>query len=491
MGKSMGQMWRVRLEQTPAIGTLQDRIARMLLDAIRSQALAPGAHLPSSRLLAHELGVARNTASAAFERLVADGVLQSRSRSGYFVHPDIGDQLLDPNPLQQLSALPAPDWDRRLVARPGDQRNIVKPADWASYPYPFVYGQSDPSLLPLPEWRDCCERALRGPDARAVLSDQVDRDDPLLVEQIRTRLLPRRGVWARDSEILVTVGAQQALYLVAQLLLAPRMPVGVEDPGYPDARNIFALRQARLLPLAVDASGLVIDRQLARCRYLYVTPSHQCPTTVTLPLDRRRALLEMAASSDIGVIEDDYEPENVYDGKATPALKSLDTSGRVIYVGSLSKTFAPGVRLGFVAAAPELIAQLRALRRLMLRHPASMTQRALALFVAEGHHDALLRRTQQAFRQRARVLLESLAHELRDWSPMPVKGGSACWVRLPEGCDDAAIAERAMRDGVLVEAGSVFFADPARAQPALRMGFSSIGADRIEAGVRALRAALA
>ncbi|MEZ5590241.1 MAG: PLP-dependent aminotransferase family protein [Gammaproteobacteria bacterium] len=164
-----------------------------------------------------------------------------------------------------------------------------------------------------------------------------------MIEQLHTRLLPRRGVWAEPEEILVTVGAQHALYLLASLLLSGKT-IGMEEPGYPDARNIFELHAAQIVPLPVDAQGLQMGAALDACDYVYVTPSHQSPTTVTLSLERRQALLERARQRGFVIIEDDYESETNYAGQPIPALKSLDNEGRVIYVGSLSKTLAPGLR---------------------------------------------------------------------------------------------------------------------------------------------------
>lgn len=175
----------------------------------------------------------------------------------------------------------------------------------------------------------------------------MTRDDEALVQQIRTRVLPRRGVWASADELIVTVGAQHAFCMLADLLVREGTRVGIEDPGYPDARNIFEARNSQLMPLPVDGEGLVVDDRLRSFDYAYATPSHQCPTGVTMPLARHDALLRLADESDLVIIEDDFGSENRFDGEPIPALKSLDRSDRVIYVGSLSKSLAPGLRVGY------------------------------------------------------------------------------------------------------------------------------------------------
>ena len=167
-------------------------------------------------------------------------------------------------------------------------------------------------------------------EARGWAGDLIDGDDQLLIEQIQTRLLVRRGVFATPDEILLTVGAQHALFLLATLLVTAETTVGVEDPGYPDARNIFASRTRNLVPLPLDEHGLALSPALGRCDYVYVTPSHQCPTNVTMPLARREALLEWARTNDRIVIEDDYEIELGLEGRARPALASLDRGHRVV-----------------------------------------------------------------------------------------------------------------------------------------------------------------
>ena len=294
---------------------LRERVVQVILDGH----IPPGAALPSCRRLARQLGVARNTVVLAYQQLVDEGYLLSRERSGYFVNEDIlagrvpaGEAEARPDPV------PAPRWDPRLRIRPSGQRNIVKPADWQRFPFPFVYGQFDPDLFPVAEWRECTRQANSVVAIRGWASDSIDRDDPELIEQIHTRLLPRRGVWAAPEEILVTVGGQHALYLLATLLMDRETAVGIEDPGYPDARNLFSLACGEIRPLAVDDSGLVLSPDLEHCDYVYLTPSHQAPTTVTMPLARREALLARARERDQILIEDDYESELNYLGEPTP-----------------------------------------------------------------------------------------------------------------------------------------------------------------------------
>jgi GntR family transcriptional regulator/MocR family aminotransferase len=265
----------------------------------------------------------------------------------------------------------------------------------------------------------------------------------------------------------------------------------MEEPGYPDARNIFASRTSRLEPIPVDLDGLPVDERLDGVDYVYATPSHQCPTGVTMPLARREALLRMADEHDFIVMEDDFESENRFDGEPTPALKSLDRSGRVIYVGSLSKSLAPGLRIGYVVAAPGLIAELRALRRLMLRHPSAFIQRAFALFLSLGHYDAQLRRLAHAQSERCAIVLDAIARYAPQCGVVPVDGGGSCWVQLPPGVDANELARRAAERGVLIEPGDVFFVAQPPPHSCFRLGYQSIPARSIEAGIRELAGVVA
>lgn len=467
-------------------GGLQDQLRRMLVAAILDDRLAPGCRLPSCRKLAMSLGIARNTVVLAYQALVDEGYLESRERSGYYVNGEILGARAEPSAARPEVSPGDADWRPRLKLRPSAQENIVKPRDWRRQPYPFIYGQVDPDLFPLSAWRECSRQALAKLAVNDWIGDRFTDDDPLLVEQVRTRALPRRGLRAADDEILITLGAQHALYLLATLLMRDDTTVGLEEPGYVDARNIFRLAGARLKPLPVDGGGLVVDDRLDDCDYVYVTPSHQSPTTVTMPLDRRLALLERAAARRFIVIEDDYEPEANFLNKPTTALKSLDRQGRVIYVGSFSKALAPGLRLGYMVAPSPLIAELRLLRRLMLRHPPSNNQRTVALFLMGGHHDALVNRLHRAYRARWETMGEALARYLPDSSRVPTFGGTSYWVKGPDRLDAAALAVDALGHGVVIESGAVHFLSRNPPRNCFRLGFSSIPLERIEPGIELL-----
>lgn len=469
--------------------SLQAQIREMLTGAILDGRLPTGVALPSTRELSQQLGVARNTVALAYELLVDEGYLVTRNRSGHFVNPEIVAGRAAPPSASPASTLPQAAWAARIPHPVAQQRNIVKPRDWQRYPYPFLYGQIDPSMLPIPGWRECSLQALSGSEVRGWAGDLIDGDDALLIEQIQTRLLARRGVFASADEILVTVGAQQALFLLATLLVGPATTVGVEDPGYPDARNIMAARTPSVVALPLDASGLALSPGLDACDYVVLTPSHQCPTNTTMPLGRREALLAWAQARDRVLIEDDYELEIGLEGRAQPALKSLDRSGRVVYVGSLSKTLAPGIRMGYIVAHRDLIREARAMRRLMLRHPPANNQRSAALFLAMGYHDALLRRLRQACAERGALIVAALERHLPDVAVSTSPGASSCWLRFPDGADTRALAVAAERAGVLIEPGDVFFAGDRPPRQYARLGFASIATDRIAAGIAALAGA--
>ena len=469
--------------------TLQAQIRQAMVSAILDGQLAGNEPVPSSRKLARSLGVSRNTVVLAYRGLLEDGYLEARQRSGYFVSQRAVETVrARPQPASQPSGghEHAPDWPARFRVHPARQENISKPADWQNYPYRFIYGQVDESLFPLADWRDCAIQSLGRRWISSWTNDRCEEDDPLLVEQIRRRILPRRGIMAKDDEILVTMGAQNALYLLASLLIAAQTKVAMEEPGYSDVRNIFGLRTSHIASIPVDGGGLQLNRDVTGADIVFVTPSHQFPTTVTMPLERRLELLRLAAEHDFVVIEDDYEFETNYVNEPCPALKSLDDAGRVIYVGSFSKTLFPGLRLGFMTGPARLIREARALRRLMVRHAPNNNQRTAALFLSLGHHDTLIRRLQRAYRKRWELMGQALDKYLPGCTDMPGFGGTSLWIRGPDWLDSEQLERDALAQGIIIEPGRIYFGQRPRPKNFFRLGFSSISDDLIEPGIRLL-----
>ena len=470
---------------------LQEQLRENLLDAIIDGALSPTEALPSSRKLSTLLGVSRNTVVLVYEQLVNDGYLTPVDRRGYFINEKyLREQLgvrLKPSP-RKLFERPdeAPDWDRRLRHQPSQLRGIVKPRQWHDYGYPFIYGQVEFDQQTAARWRNCARIASLGAHMRHWIDDQINRDDPLLVEQIIQRLLPKRAIKARAEEILITVGTQNSLYLLAALLGGPGVRIGIENPGYVDARHIFGLGGSPLKPLRIDHQGLVVDAQLEGCDLVFCTPSHQSPTGVTMPVYRRMALLASARANDLLLIEDDYESEHNYLGSNHPALKSFDDSGRVIYVGSLTKSLLPGVRLGFIVADEELIHELRALRRYMYRHPPLNNQRILALFLSMGYHDEHIRRLRDSLARKWRILTRALDVHLPDFQAHGMAGGSSLWIKGPADFNAWDLHRQASKLGVLIEPGEIHFIGENPPRRFFRLGYGAIPEDRIEAGIAAL-----
>jgi GntR family transcriptional regulator / MocR family aminotransferase len=466
--------------------SLQSQIREALVSAILDKHLDQSDPIPSTRKMSKTLGVSRNTVVLAYQGLLDDGYLVARQRSGYFVADKALEDAVKPATPRSQPTHSALDWNARLTQRPSLQENPVKPLDWQTFTYPFIYGQVDHTLFPLAEWRECTRQALGKKWLGAWTNDTWVADDPLLVEQIRRRILPRRGIMAADDEILVTLGAQNALYLLTSLLIKRSTKVGMEEPGYPDARNMFRLASDHVKLLAVDDKGLTDSAALDECDVVFTTPSHQFPTTVTMPLERRMALLKRAQAKDFIIIEDDYEFETNYVNEPCPALKSLDDDGRVIYVGSLSKTMFPGLRLGFMVGPKELIAEARALRRLIVRHPPNNNQRAAALFLSLGHHDTLIRRLHKAYRTRWEVMGKALAEHMPLSARNPTFGGTAFWVKGPLRLDAEALQRTAMRQGIFIEPGRIAYGVAKPPLNTFRLAFSSIDEKRIADGVKLL-----
>ena len=463
--------------------SLQAQLREKVVNAILSRALQPGERLPSSRGMAKHLKIARNTVTLAYQALADDGYLTPMPRSGYVVNEDA-----PANPLGYMESnkehIEKIEWDHRIHRHSIGMNVIRKPLNWREYEYPFVYGQADFGLFSHSEWRDCARQALGAKDFGALAGDFGYNDDPVLVNYIASHSLPQRGIYKIPEHVLVTLGAQNALFLVAELMIREDTVVGIEDPSYPDIRNIVSNRTSNIEYFNVDEGGLILDEEkLARCDLIFVTPSHQCPTTVTMPVERRKKLLELSEKHDFIIIEDDYEFEMNFLAPPSPALKSMDEKARVVYIGSFSKSLFPGLRLGYLAGPDALINEARHLRHLMFRHPPGHSQRTAAYFMALGHYSSQMRKLKKTYTERHATMANSLEkHGVGNISTATF-GGTSFWIKGPENLNADQLEKQLLEKSVLIETGSPFFGQENPPLNYFRIAYSSIPNDKIDAGI--------
>ncbi|MCY4564198.1 MAG: PLP-dependent aminotransferase family protein [Gammaproteobacteria bacterium] len=474
--------------------TLQMQIRRQMAIGIVNRQYPLDEPLPSIRQLASELRVSLTTVALAYGALKSDGFVESRPRSGYFVNPDA---LADPGHALAADA-PADvapprqvDYGKFFRGRSFNRERVVKPADsLVRYRYPFVCGLVNPALFPAAHWRECVQDSVSAVGVGNCATDFSETDDQALVEQLTQRVLARRGIVAHPDEVLVTVGGQQALYLAVRLLLAPGEAIGVEDPGYPDVVNMAEIEGINVRRLPVDRGGLVLSQDVNKCKALYVTPSHQFPTTVTMPLERKLELLELTRKNGQFVIEDDYEADVSFNTPPPRALKSLDLWGNVIYVGSLSKSLLQGLRMGYLVADREFIREARALRHYMLRHPPVNNQRSVALFLQRGYFDRFVARLTRIYSKRCDVMHAALEEHFPGAAVKPEYGGSIIWLKLPDEVDAGILHQQVEPSGVYFETGGFTFRDESSNRNHIRLGYSVIDGSLIPEGIEKIARAV-
>ncbi len=471
---------------------LQLQLKEQLASAILSRAIQPGERLPSSRKLSQYLQVSRNTVTLVYHGMVDSGYLEAHPRSGFVVSSEAPVAVaMEQSESDVGSAEEKIDLTERIVNSDLELHRMDKPLNWREFKFPFVYGQADFSLFSHSDWRDCARQALGARDFGSLAGDYGHSDDPLLVNYIARHSLPQRGIIMDPENVLVTLGAQNALYLVADLLIDQSTRVVLERPCYPDLYDIVHKYTNRIEHLDVDEGGLVLDEEvLARCDLLFVTPSHQCPTTATMPTERRKALLQLAQKHDFLVVEDDYEFEMNFLAAASPALKSLDYQGRVLYVGSFSKSLFPGLRLGYLAASRKFIRRARQLRHLILRHPPGHAQRTAAYFMALGYYDAQILRLKRVLSRRRKLMQKSLDECGLSNSSAARFGGTSFWIKGPDWLDAIKLGQLLEEQSVLIEPGAPFYAGGSDKSQYFRIAYSSIVKKQIPEGVLRIRNAI-
>ena len=459
---------------------LSAEIYRQLREAILDGRLRSGDRLPPTREVARGLKVSRSTASVAYERLLGEGFVTARVGAGTFVSRHVSPPQEAPGRIVgPLRARPV--WD-----------SIVKSMAFARpAPFDFRCGLSDASLFPWQTWRRLIARELR-PEAAGSGAYGQPAGDPGLREAIARHIGISRGVHASPDDITITNGTQQALDIIGRTLLGPGNHVAVEDPGYPPARRLFESLGARVKGVPVDGEGIVVDAIAPRTSVVYVSPSHQFPLGVSMSLRRRLSLLAWARRHDAAIIEDDYDSEFRFYDRPIEPLRTLDDAGRVIYVGSFSKTMVPTFRLGFVLAPPSLSPALHAAKFVTDWHTPLPLQRALAGFIDEGEFARHVRKMSVVYRERHEMITSILGQDFDGHLEVipSVAGIHVSAIARSSSAEELHSAiENALDQGVAVQTLDRF-AFERQSPPGLAIGYGAIATSQIGEGLRRLRRCL-
>lgn len=469
---------------------------RQLYDGIRNAVLTgglpAGTRLASTRSMATELGVSRNTVMTAFSQLLAEGYLQGRLGSGTYVTRTLPDETLRTRratPLHQPSRV-----DRgRTISKRG-ARLISARVTAASTGAPIAFRAGTPAIdeFPLDLWSRMLARRWR--DATP---DLLTYGDPAgyrpLREAIVRYLAVARGVRCTAKQVVIVSGSQQALDLASRLLLDPGDKVWVEDPGYLGARAALTGSGAQLVSVPVDREGLDVAQGIKRApkaAMAYVTPSHQFPLGATMSLTRRLALLEWARTAKAWILEDDYDSEYRYAGRPLEALQGLDVDGRVIYLGTFSKVMLPSMRFGYMVLPPDVADDFVSARAVSDRHSPSVDQAALADFMDEGYFERHIRRMRMLYADRQAALIDGARRHLSGMMVIePHAAGMHVVGLLPEGADDDALSEAARAHKVEAAALSGYYLSE-RPIPGFVLGYAAVPERAARAAVLRLAEAL-
>ncbi|MGE6822972.1 PLP-dependent aminotransferase family protein [Pseudomonas soli] len=445
---------------------LAEQLYRQLRAGIDSGHLAAGTQLPPTRLLAEQLGVSRKTVAEAYSRLTYDNLLSGVVGRGTFISPRHTLRQGDSEHIPLAAADTLERWRQRATVLA--QRALDAPSR-----YDFIGGASSKSQFPYDQWRSCMNYALRRSQRHPERQFSA-QGLPELREAITHHIAFTRGIQCAPSDVLVCNGAQQALDLIARVLVEPGCKVAMEDPGYPPARQLFQALGARMQSVPVDDQGLCVEQIEDGTRLIYVTPSHQFPLGMPMAAPRREALLARAAELGALIIEDDYDCEFRYQGPAAEALQRMDRHGLVAYVGTFSKTLLPELRLGYAVLPPAVLQAACVAKHLSDWHSPTLQQWALARFLAEGHLNKHIRRCHEVYSARRERILARLGGDLAPWfDAVPASAGFHLSALAKPGVDVELLIRLARKVEVGLYSLAPFFSE-APVRPGLLLGFGAI-----------------
>ena len=488
MVKRTGGALLLSLEVDPASSRpVSSQLCAALRDIILGGGLSPGERLPASRTLARDIGVSRTTVVDVFERLAAEGLIDARTGAGTFVSDAL--RANRPSAPRRVGS----DAGRPALRPPRVSRAMARASTlfFDRLPHqPRAFTTALPAFdaFPLAQWSRMVTRHWRGQRDR-VMGYGEPQGLAALRRAIAAHLRSNRGISCDPGQIFIVGGAQQAFHLLGSVLLDANDAVWFENPGAIGARNSLAACGATLVPVPVDTAGLVVAeglRRASRFRLVLVTPSHQQPLGVTMSLERRFELLRAAEAADAMIIEDDYDGEFCYGAHPPPTLKSVDTTDRVIYVGTFSKTLFPALRLGYFVAPPPLVDSFHSIVGAIGQGVPSHPQAVVAEFMAEGHFATHIRRMRRIYAERHQVLLDASREHLGGvLEVMPANAGLHTIGHLVAPLSASEVADSAAQRDITVAPVERFCIEPVPVN-ALVLGFSGVPPADIVAGVRVL-----
>ncbi|WON75702.1 PLP-dependent aminotransferase family protein [Serratia sp. UGAL515B_01] len=445
-----------------AKGTLRERVCNTLRNAILDGALKEGQKLPSSRVLAADLQVSRITAEAAYAQLEAEGYLQRMMGRGTYVAL----QMNKPMPARKTTGQLRLSQRGSMIVKTGGCRDPESPL-------PFAAGTPDLRAFPLKVWKQITAQQLRTQGEKLLGYGDPQGYLPLR-EAVARYVGQTRGVNCDAQQVIVLTSSQQALQLIATLLIDNGDNVWMEEPGYSGARNAFISAGASLIPVSVDKCGLLPERTLPVPRLTYLTPSHQYPTGVPLSLERRLALLEMAHRTRSWIIEDDYDSEFHYDGQPMPSMQGLDRHGNVPYIVTFSKALFPSLRLAYLIVPAALVAAFTKARTVYDGHCAQLTQAVTAEFILQGYFASHIRYMRQLYRSRRDWLLLQIEQNLSHFAtPQPAGGGLQLAIWLPVG-QEKELTRQAQKLGVITPGLAAQYQTATALRDGWLLGFSAL-----------------
>lgn len=429
------------------------QIYEKMRQAILCGEIPAKSRIPSSRSLAAQLGVSRMTVVNAYDQLFAEGYLEGKIGAGTFVASELPEELLQ---TPKTRAVKTAAFSRELnLSRQGRQMErdlgeLLREHSANNF-VPFQNGLTAVDSFPFDTWARIAARWNRHAPPPTLVNGDLAGFLPLR-EAIAAHLKSARGLTCEPDQVIITAGAQQALALIAAVFLEPNDEVWMEDPGYTSARSLFALSRTKLIPVPVDEGGLNIKAALESSKnpkLIYVTPSHQYPLGVTMSVTRRLSLIETARQTGAWIIEDDYDSEYRYSGHPLASLQGLDQNGRVLYVGTFSKTIFPSLKLGCLVVPPDLVEVFTAARMLNGAHSPLIDQAILAEFISEGHFARHVRRMRTLYEERQQILVEEVRRNLNGLLEMKADDAGMHLVGwLPDNFDDREAAQKAAAENI-------------------------------------------